>query len=139
MNSAVTETKLQEMIELANELFGVKTVMILSLPYINNIRTLGDIRQLKDTNDMIHKLSKNWPSGTHGVDRVQVLDFATFADSLMEWNARLMGMDTSSANYTLESLIRAQESLEIKSDQLPKSVPNACLIKQPHASPVVFL
>jgi hypothetical protein len=100
----VTEEKLQEMIELASELFGVKTVVILSLPYINNVKTLGDVRQLKDTNDMIRKLGQNWPSGKHGVKRVQVLDFATFGDSLMEWNARLMGMDTSSANYTLETL-----------------------------------
>jgi hypothetical protein len=54
---------------------------------------------------MIHKLSQNWPSeGKYGVDHVQVLDFATFGDSLMKWNANLMGMDTSSANYTLESL-----------------------------------
>jgi hypothetical protein len=101
----VTEEKLQEMIELASELFGVKTVMIISLPYINNVKTLGDARELKDTNNMIHKLSQNWPSeGKYGVDHVQVLDFATFGDSLMKWNANLMGMDTSSANYTLESL-----------------------------------
>jgi hypothetical protein len=93
------------MIELASELSGVKTVMIISLPYINNVNTLGDVRQLKDTNSMIHMLSQNWPSeGKHGVDHVQVLDFATFGDSLMKWNANLMGMDTSSANYTLESL-----------------------------------
>jgi hypothetical protein len=38
----VTKEKLQEMIELASELFGVKMVMIvLSLPYINNVKTLG--------------------------------------------------------------------------------------------------
>jgi hypothetical protein len=101
----VTEEKLQEMIELASEIFGVKTVMIISLPYINNVKTLEDVRQLKDTNNMIHKLSQDWPlEGKHGVDHVQVLDFASFGDSLMEWNANLMGMDTSSANYTLESL-----------------------------------
>jgi hypothetical protein len=100
----VIEDSLQEMIELACELFGMKAVIILSLPYINSVKTMGGVRQLKDTNAMIHKLIHNWPSGKHGVNRVQVLDFSTFADSWMEWNARLMGMDTSDANYTLENL-----------------------------------
>jgi hypothetical protein len=101
----VAEEKLQKMIKIASEVFGVKTVMIISLPYVDNVITLGDIRQLKDTNNMIRQLSQNWPSeGKHGVDQVQVLDFATFGDSMMEWNANLMGMDTSSTNYTLESL-----------------------------------
>ena len=123
----VTEKKLLEMIELASELFGVNTVMILTLPYINNVKTLGDIRQLKDTNDMIHKFSQNWPSaGKHGVDRVQVLDFATFGDSLMEWNARLMGMDTSSANYTLES-IQANK----KSGNQQRSIAQVCAKRVP--------
>jgi hypothetical protein len=120
----VTKEKLQEMIELASELFGVKTVMILSLPYINNVKTLGDVRQLKDTNDMIRKLSQNWPSGKHGVDRVQVLDFATFGDSLMEWNGRLMGMDTSSANYTLEK-IKGTRRIP------PKSIAQVCAKRVP--------
>jgi hypothetical protein len=35
---------------LASELFGVKKGRdILSLPYINNVKTMGGIRQLKDT------------------------------------------------------------------------------------------
>jgi hypothetical protein len=117
----VTEEKLQEMIKIASEVFEVKTVIIISLPYINNVITLGDIRQLKDTNNMIRKLSQNWPlEGKHGVDHVQVLDFATFGDSMMEWNAKLMGMDTSSANYTLESL---QSTPKIRQ---PRSIAQVC-------------
>jgi hypothetical protein len=121
----VTEEKLQEMIKIASEVFGVKTVMIISLPYINNVKTLGGIRQLKDTNNMIHKLSHNWPlEGKHGVDHVQVLDFATFGDSMMEWNANLMGMDTSSANYTLKSLKSLKTTK--KKHQKPRSIAQVC-------------
>jgi hypothetical protein len=38
------------------------------------------------------------------VEHLLLLEFGDFVDSLMEWNARLMGFDTSVANYTMEQL-----------------------------------
>jgi hypothetical protein len=49
--------------------------------------------------------ASNWSKGLTGVDQVLFLDWGRLSDLLTEWNARLIGYDTSNpSSYLLENL-----------------------------------
>jgi hypothetical protein len=104
----ISEKALNETVHLAHELFGVSSIVLISLPFVNNVITMEDWRLLKEKNTLIRDFVRNWDSSggarSSGVKHLLLLEFGDFADSLMEWNARLMGFDTSVANYTMETL-----------------------------------
>jgi hypothetical protein len=98
---------LNETVHLAHELFGVSSIVFISLPFVNNVVTMDDLRLLNKKNTLIRDFVRNWEESggaESGVEHLLLLEFGDFADSLMEWNARLMGFDTSVANYTMETL-----------------------------------
>ena len=100
----ITREAVLEAIELSHELFGVTKVILLSLPYCNNVVTLDDVDLLQSRNEMLRDLTAHWTPGTYGVSEVALLEFGRFADSLMKQNAERMGYDTSNQNYTTETL-----------------------------------
>jgi hypothetical protein len=103
----ISEKALNETVHLAHELFGVSSIVFVSLPFVNNVVTMEDLRLLNEKNTLIRDFVQNWEKSGDagsGVEHLLLLEFGDFADSLMEWNARLMGFNTSSANYTMEAL-----------------------------------
>jgi hypothetical protein len=111
----ITEKALNETVHLAHELFGVSSIVFMSLPFINNVHTMEDLRLLNETNTLIRNFVRTWEksgdAGSSGVEHLLLLEFGDFVDSLMEWNARLMGFDTSIANYSMEELRRGRQSI----------------------------
>jgi hypothetical protein len=68
---------------------------------------MEDLRLLNETNTLIRNFVRKWEKtgdADSGVKHLLLLGFGDFVDSLMEWNARLMGFDTSVADYTMERL-----------------------------------
>lgn len=100
----VQPEQLQETIELAHEVFGVKVVIFTTLHYVNNILTHEQRTTLDQTNQQLIEFSRNWTTAhsnknsTTGVHTVYVLDHGRLNDELFEWNARLLGFNTT--NYT---------------------------------------
>jgi hypothetical protein len=118
----VTEESLQQTVKLAHELFGVSTVVFVSMPFINNIQTMQDLLDLKNANKRVRDFAQGWRTtrnntGGDSVKDVLVLEFGNLVDHLMEENARLLGYDTSDQNYTMDRLA---------SGKLKKSVPLVC-------------
>jgi hypothetical protein len=118
----ITEKSLQQTVKLAHELFGVSTVVFVSMPMINNIQTMQDLLDLKNANERLRGFAQGWRTtrnntGGDGVKDVMVLEFGHLVDHLMEENARLMGYDTSDQNYTMNRL---------SSGYMKKSVPLVC-------------
>lgn len=96
-----TEEKLNESVTLANELFGVRNVIFLSLPFVNNVKTKDDLKDLQETNSMIKEFArKNHTS----VNNILVLDFGRLGDALTKWNGQLIGYDVSTTDYLFERL-----------------------------------
>lgn len=100
----VTRDTLRETVELANELFGVRIVVFISLDHNNNVLTneMREARQIK--NDLLFDFARNWTRGSSNDDEgavhtVFVLDYARLSGGLMEWNARLLGFDTKGPTY----------------------------------------
>jgi hypothetical protein len=103
----ISEKALTETVHLAHELFGVSSIVFISLPFVNNVMTMEDLRLLNEKNTLIRDFVRKWEMSGEagsGVEHLLLLEFGDFVDSLMEWNARLMGFDTSVANYTMEAL-----------------------------------
>jgi hypothetical protein len=104
----ISEKALNETVHLAHELFNVSSIVFMSLPFSNNVNTMEDLRSLNETNTLIRNFVRKWGKSDgdagSGVKHLLLLEFGDFADSLIEWNARLMGFDTSVANYTMEQL-----------------------------------
>jgi len=106
----VTEESLRATLELANQLFGVRVVVFISMGYCNNILTQKDQEEMKYRNRLVFRFARNWTEthnsnnqkgeGGGGVHTVYVLDQGRLIDELMEWNARLLGFDTTTDNYT---------------------------------------
>mmetsp|Transcript_16012 Transcript_16012/g.34834 ORF Transcript_16012/g.34834 Transcript_16012/m.34834 type:complete len:465 (-) Transcript_16012:38-1432(-) len=113
----VTRDAIHETVQLAHDLFGITNVIFLTLPFISNILTRDDLALLFETNAIIrdyaslyHNKTNNHHNGNTSIDGVQnvlVLDFGPFADSLTQWNARLLGFNASSietSDYLFERL-----------------------------------
>jgi hypothetical protein len=103
----ISERALKQTVNLAHKLFGVSSIVFMSLPFVNNVQTMENLRLLNETNalirDFVRKWEKSGDAGS-GVKHLLLLEFGDFVDSLMEWNSRLMGFDTSVTNYTMERL-----------------------------------
>jgi hypothetical protein len=103
----ITEATLAESLVMAHKLFGVQTAIVLTLPLNNNVKTMEELEQLHQTNAMIRRVVDSW-SEERGPQHVLLMDFGTWADQLIEWNARVSGMDTTTQsnanNYMLTRL-----------------------------------
>lgn len=137
----------QETVELAHELFGVKTVIFVSLFFSNNNRTPEDVLDRHTANANLHKFARDWNfnhsqqqsysrrtnDSTSGVQNILVLEFGNLMDELIERNARSMGHDTSTVattqNYTMDRLSPDKKGIS-------KSIPHVCA-KKPVVHPLV--
>lgn len=93
----ITQQSLQESIQLAHELFGVTKVILVDLPFNNNVLTEQDWMDRQTNNQMIQQMAQTYHhnndnNNTGGVRDVVVLQFARWTDLLMEFNARRIGL-----------------------------------------------
>jgi hypothetical protein len=125
-----TEASFAETANLAGELFGVSTVIFISVPFSNNIVTENDMQLRELTNKKLQHFSDNWEVGRSGVNHMMVLEFGDFIDSWMEKNARLIGLDTSNRrdHYALETLQSGQNP------SVSKSIAQMCAKRVPAGS-----
>ena len=78
------------------ELFGAKTLIILSLPFVNNVDDDETWRHLLEKRKLLRNFSRDWePPVDGGIQHVMVLELGSFLDQMYEWNARCIGFNTS--------------------------------------------
>ena len=63
---------------------------------------MDEIQQLAEANQMIREFVKTWDNPD--IPNILLMDFGGWIDKLIDTNARLMGMDQTASNYTLERL-----------------------------------
>lgn len=118
--SAINEPALEESVVLANELFGAKNVIFLSLPFVTNIMTKEDLQELHKANQMLRAFAQNNHSA---VNNVLVLEFGRLGDALIEWNGRLLGFNVT--NYT-DYLFDRLSCCAQRGSALRKSIAQVC-------------
>jgi len=122
---AITNESLTETIKLANELFGIRKVILVTMHHNNNNWKANMREEMLRKNEMIRQFAYDWTSttatqqlqnrnnnnkndnnssssGGSSVDAVYVLENGRLNDAMMEFNARIIGFDTKS-NYTEEA------------------------------------
>jgi RES domain-containing protein len=121
----ITHDTLVESLVLSNQIFGVRTIIIMTLPVNNNVKTMEELEQLHRVNSMIRDVVDHWheyiiestTTTSTGIQHVLLMDFGKWAMDLTALNAKLLlGWDqetmpsSSSAapaaanNYTLDRL-----------------------------------
>lgn len=113
---------LQDTVELAYELFGAQIVIFITMDYNNNVMSREHWDEMKRRNQMVLDFAYNWTVAQkqtktatetnngqttmdvgHGVHTVYALDSAKLLDGMLEWNARLIGFDTTNETTITDS------------------------------------
>ena len=95
INSLTKETIIEE-IDLVGKYFGVETVIISTLTFSNNVKTLDDWEGIQKVNEMIRQIAKSWEfSQTKDISvrLILVQELANFTNQLIWTNAKHMGYD----------------------------------------------
>jgi hypothetical protein len=129
----LTNETLAETVELAHELFGVRTVIFITMPLSNNMLSTELEDELFAKNEMLRQFARNYHSSagksSTSVEHVQVLEFGRLFHSLLEWNARHLGYDTSLRNYTMNKLASPHNA-----ERYVLSIPLVCASRVPHGA-----
>ena len=94
--NSVTKEAIIEEIDLVGKYFGVETVIISTLTFSNNVKTLDDWEGIQKVNEMIRQIAKSWEfSPTKGISvrLILVQELANFTNQLIWTNAKHMGYD----------------------------------------------
>jgi len=95
----ITHDRLVEAISLSGELLGAKTVVVMTVPFTNNVLTEEEMVKVSTINDDIRSIATTWSSrsasSTGGLKRVQVLEYGTFYNHIIWSNARHLGYNVS--------------------------------------------
>jgi len=86
---------IKETVEVAHELFVVKAVIFVTVPFDNNT---GELWRLEKCNEMIRDFCHSWKPQPGGVQHVLFLDYNKFDHDLIETNALSLGMNVSGDN-----------------------------------------
>lgn len=102
----ITIEALQEVVDLSHELLGIKTVIFMTVPFSNNVKTKQDLKDMNRINNLIREFCHSWQPLEKGVQRVLVHEYGIFTDALIEKNAQSIGINisTESNQYMLNRL-----------------------------------
>ena len=97
----ITKDRLEELVKVAHELFGISTIIFPTIPFSNNIATVEDFELLHEVNDMIRNFVQSYqpPSSMSGVQQLMVMDFGNLIQLLMEQNAMTVGWDIHNTTH----------------------------------------
>jgi hypothetical protein len=113
--SRITDDNLSDAVHYAAELFGVTTLILLTLPFHQDYVTLDDLREWRATNDRIRNFGQTWTPAVNKsadddyatVQTVLVLDFDALTAATIHGNAVAIGMThTDTDDYLLKRLAK---------------------------------
>ena len=92
----ITHERLVEAVELSHELLGATTVILMTVPFTNNVKTVEQMVQVRRINDDIRKIARGWRSRkTSGVQHVLVLEYGTYYNHIIWSSAIHLGYDVT--------------------------------------------
>ncbi|KAL7452432.1 hypothetical protein ACHAWC_004145 [Mediolabrus comicus] len=93
----ITHARLVEAVELAHELLGAETVILMTIPFTNNVDTPEEMHKVNNINNNIREIARGWYlRNSTGVKNVLVLELGTYYNHIIWANARHMGYNVSS-------------------------------------------
>jgi hypothetical protein len=95
-SNEITHNRLVEAVELSHKLLGAETVVLMTIPFTNNVDTVAEMNKVNRINDDIRDIAKGWHlRNSTGVKYVLVLEYGTYYNHIIWSNARHMGYNVS--------------------------------------------
>lgn len=92
----ITTDRLVEAVELSHQLLGAETVILMTIPFTNNVNSDEEARKVNDINNNIREIAHGWHlRNSTGVKHVLVLEFGTYYNHIIWANARHIGYNVS--------------------------------------------
>ena len=131
---SITEEAVIEEVNLVGKYFGVETVIISTLTFSNNVKTLSDWQGIQKVNEMIRQIAKSWIPPTTNLNSVRwilVQELGNFTNQLIWTNAKHIGynvtLDFSSHGWEEENANFLLDRFEHASKfHWPHSIPMVC-------------
>ena len=118
---SIRRDKIIETIHLANELFHATTIIIVNIPFSNNVQTLQDINDLESTNRMIRKQVVEFVNGSYNIGRkvknVMLLELNRFSYELVKANAVGIGYDNITTISSTATSISGNSNIDNEVDR----------------------
>ncbi|KAL7538445.1 hypothetical protein ACHAXR_008553 [Thalassiosira sp. AJA248-18] len=86
---AITHERLVEAIELSGKLLGAKTVVIMTVPFTNNVKNKDNVNKMNAINEDIRQIARDWDASSKsgsGVQHVLVLEYGTYYNHII-WSS----------------------------------------------------
>ena len=95
-SNQITHNRLVEAVELSHELLGAETVVLMTIPFTNNIKTPEDMDKVNRINADIRDIAKYWHLRNNtGVKHVLVQEYGTYHNHIIWSNAKHIGYNVS--------------------------------------------
>ncbi|KAL9186865.1 hypothetical protein ACHAXT_010585 [Thalassiosira profunda] len=95
-SNEITHARLVEAVELCGEILGATTVVLMTIPFTNNVKTIEERRQVKEINGDIRLIARGWHARNDtSVQNVLVMEYGNYYDHLIWSNARYLGYNVS--------------------------------------------
>lgn len=95
----ITYERFIEAIHMAAELLGAETVILQTIPFTNNVKTVDDWKDMHRINNVLRNIAKNWhrQNSTKRIKHVHVLvhEYGQYINHITWMNARYLGYNVS--------------------------------------------
>ena len=99
----ITHDRLVEAIELCHELLGATTVLLMTVPFSNNVKNEDELANVRQINEDIHEIATTWHERNKTVDNrggsvqhVLVIDYGMYVNQVIWTNALYLNYNVSS-------------------------------------------
>ncbi|KAL7540451.1 hypothetical protein ACHAXR_010114 [Thalassiosira sp. AJA248-18] len=97
----ITKDRIVEAINLSNRYLGAQTIIISTLPFNNNVKSLSDWEGIARINQMIRDIARTWVQlQPDSIRHVLVQEFGNFTNQLLWMNAKHIHLNTSSPDFS---------------------------------------
>ena len=98
-SNEITHDRLVEAVKLAHELLGAETVVLMTIPFTNNVLTAEEMNIVNHINEDIREIAQGWhlrkSTGAASRMHVLVLEYGAYIDHITWSNARNLGYNVS--------------------------------------------
>ena len=84
--NGITHERLVKTVELSNELLGATTVILMTIPFSNNMITKEDMVMVSEINEDIRGIARTWHlrnNSDTGVQNVLVIEYGMYCDQII--------------------------------------------------------
>ncbi|KAL7444590.1 hypothetical protein ACHAXH_006442 [Discostella pseudostelligera] len=102
----ITYARLVEAVELSHTLLGATTVLLMTVPFTNNVKTIEDMIKVNEINEVMRSIARDWhlmrETNVGGLQHILVVEYGSYYNHIIWSNGRHLG-------YNVTHPIRATE------------------------------